>query len=538
MGRLSIRWSLLLLVGGAIAACLLVGLVGANGTWTLGSSVDRLLDSQSAVRRQTEADMMHDAIRADVLGALYAQATGNLERIPAISDELREHGDKFLQLMQANREVVTAPAAVQQLNKITPFIERYINSAGQIVTEPAQGAAHLSGFEQDFSLLEGEMEALTDAIEQSSQGEVDLAEAQVASSSALIAGLSIIFGVLLLAAAICLLRLILQPLALLSRTAQEISVSGDLNLRVNYHGENELGKAITEFNRLMDALQRLVAQARKTSGSLGQSMGTISQLAARVGEDAGVQSRSADAMSNAVSQMTDNIQQLANRAEVSLGLAREVGQRSAEGGQVVQESAAGMARISQTVHQSAAVVQGLEQDIQQIGNVTSIIKGIAEQTNLLALNAAIEAARAGDMGRGFAVVADEVRSLAARTAHSTQEIVEVIQRIQEASRKAVSSLESGVNEVEDGVLLARRAGDAVTEISQRASEAEATISEIYRMIDEQRLASEQFSDNVGDVSRMASHTHGEADKVLAELGSLNQLVNELGRAMDSLGSRS
>ena len=142
------------------------------------------------------------------------------------------------------------------------------------------------------------------------------------------------------------------------------------------------------------------------------------------------------------------------------------------------------------------------------------------------------------MGRGFAVVADEVRSLAARTAHSTQEIVEVIQRIQEASRKAVSSLESGVNEVEDGVLLARRAGDAVTEISQRASEAEATISEIYRMIDEQRLASEQFSDNVGDVSRMASHTHGEADKVLAELGSLNQLVNELGRAMDSLGSRS
>ena len=53
MGRVSIRWSLLLLVGGALAACLLVGLVGANGTWTLGSSVDRLLDSQSAVRRQT-----------------------------------------------------------------------------------------------------------------------------------------------------------------------------------------------------------------------------------------------------------------------------------------------------------------------------------------------------------------------------------------------------------------------------------------------------------------------------------------------------
>ncbi len=537
MRNLSIRWSLLLLVGAAIAACLIVGLVGASGSWSLCSSVDRLLDSQSAVRRQTEADMMHDAIRSDVLGALYAQVTGNLERLPEIAAELREHGDKFRQLMQANREVVVDPAAVQQLEKITPFIQRYLNSAEQIVANPVQGAAHLEGFEQDFSLLEDEMVTLTDAIEKSSQSEVALAESAVSRSGMLIGGLSVVFGVLLLIEAIWLLRLILNPLDLLSRTAQKISASGDLALRVDYQSDNELGKAIAEFNRLMDALQRLVAQASKTSRSLGESMSSISLLAARVGEDAGAQNRSADAMSNAVNQMADNIQRLANRAEVSLDLAREVGQRSAEGGQVVQESTAGMARIAETVHQSAEVVQGLEQDIQQIGNVTRIIKDIAEQTNLLALNAAIEAARAGDMGRGFAVVADEVRSLAARTAHSTQEIVEVIQRIQQASHKAVSSLESGVSQVEDGVVLARRAGDAVTEISQRAREAEQNISDIHSMIEEQRLASAQFTDNVNDVSRMAGHTHGEVDKVLAELVTLNNLVNDLTRAMGSLSAR-
>ena len=101
-------------------------------------------------------------------------------------------------------------------------------------------------------------------------------------------------------------------------------------------------------------------------------------------------------------------------------------------------------KLTSAAEQSVDVIHELESDSEQIGKVLDVIQSIAEQTSLLSLNAAIEAARSGDMGRGFSVVAEEVRILAQRTEDSTREIRQVIEQLQNSTRKAASAMESTI----------------------------------------------------------------------------------------------
>ncbi|BBH21585.1 methyl-accepting chemotaxis protein [Paenibacillus baekrokdamisoli] len=97
--------------------------------------------------------------------------------------------------------------------------------------------------------------------------------------------------------------------------------------------------------------------------------------------------------------------------------------------QSIADSAISTAELQDNSHR---LLSALQEDVDNIGEVGTLIRGISDQTHLLGLNAAIEAARAGDQGRGFEVVANEVRKLAAssKTAMGTIE-----ERLEEIERK-------------------------------------------------------------------------------------------------------
>ena len=208
-------------------------------------------------------------------------------------------------------------------------------------------------------------------------------------------------------------------------------------------------------------------------------------------------------------------------------VSRETEQLSADGERIILQAIDKMRGLASQVGESSRQVESLGAQTSQITSIVNTIKEIADQTNLLALNAAIEAARAGEAGRGFAVVADEVRKLAERTSQSTQEIAEMIGKIQGGTRNAVTSMEAGVAQVENGVALANQAGESILQIRDSAARVRDVVNDITASIKEQSAVSSDIARSVEKIAQMSEDTAGAISHAANAARRLHELSGTL-----------
>lgn len=217
---------------------------------------------------------------------------------------------------------------------------------------------------------------------------------------------------------------------------------------VAFSGSHE--KLRQNFNQTIETLSGTVSQVIEASESIGNGATEISQASDDLSHRTESQAATLEQTAAALDQMTTSVKAAADGArsvEATMDEAKEEAKSSSE---VVANAVAAMTEISDSSS--------------HIGQIITVIDDIAFQTNLLALNARVEAARAGEAGRGFAVVAAEVRGLAQRSSEAAMEIKALIG--------------ASAEQVDRGVDLVGKAGEALTSIAGRVNQISELVSDI------------------------------------------------------------
>jgi methyl-accepting chemotaxis protein len=76
----SIKLRLLLLIGTGLLTAVIMSLVSYLGNSQMATAVNDNEVSMTALRNHLEADMMHDALRADVLSAMAGKLSQSMDR--------------------------------------------------------------------------------------------------------------------------------------------------------------------------------------------------------------------------------------------------------------------------------------------------------------------------------------------------------------------------------------------------------------------------------------------------------------------------
>jgi len=302
---------------------------------------------------------------------------------------------------------------------------------------------------------------------------------------------------------------------------------GDLTRVLDHQAQDEVSRLAHYFNEFTKKMRDSLGDVAHNSNivlSHAQSVADASESAQSLTQN---QNDITTQVATAMEQMTSQIRDVSNNAGAAEKAANDARNNTNQGKDIISNTINQMQSLSTNIDGVSQVVASLAAESDNIGSVLDVIRGIAEQTNLLALNAAIEAARAGEQGRGFAVVADEVRTLANRTEQSTNEIQQMIQKLQSGAQEAVAAVKISQDISSQTVEQTSKADDSLSEIDKLMELISEMNTQIARATEQQTQAADEVNLRINDLS-------GMTDESLATSDTLNDASLQLKSSSNSM----
>lgn len=320
---------------------------------------------------------------------------------------------------------------------------------------------------------------------------------------------------------------------------------GNLTVDVEAKTQDEFGiltnaykDTITNLRTLIDNIQKtsenVAAFSEELTANASQSAQATQQVAVSIGNVAAATSQqgaSVSASADNIRAMSDDIHGFEESASASSASAHRVEGIATTGKDAIAGAVTQMNQITESVTESASVIEKLAERSMEIGQISDTISNIADQTNLLALNAAIEAARAGEAGRGFSVVAEEVRKLAEESGQAAQQIATLIATIQTDTVQAVERMKKGTEDVQSGKEVVNKAGTAFENIAN-------AVAELTKSSEAILSAAQRSSQKAGQLVAVMDGINKSGRDVAAETESVSAATEEQSASMDEIAGAS
>ncbi|WP_337183648.1 globin-coupled sensor protein [Shinella sp.] len=298
--------------------------------------------------------------------------------------------------------------------------------------------------------------------------------------------------------------------------AEQEEALGALDTSLNRLAGGDLTAAIG--NPLAPQFERLRSNFNAAIEKLDHTLGAIVTAADDAAGNSGELAHATDDMARRTEQQAASLEETAAAVEEITTISREAAQRAEEARRVVASATDEAKRSGDVVEQAVSAMSAIQESSGRITQIIGVIDQISFQTNLLALNAGVEAARAGEAGKGFAVVAQEVRELAQKSAEAAKEIKALIDK--------------SFEDVQRGVSLVNRTGEALHHIGEQVVHINAHIDAIASSAREQSAGISEINTAVGSMDQMTQQNAAMVEETNAATHNLMRISTTLKDLVD------